>query len=211
MRSSRTGVRAWLGTRGAKVALAVVATLALTVGLALADRTRLGTPTDSGEDVPQLGWVAADRAFDRADLTALALVNPRKSGASSSVRDPALPDGPLLVNVWATWCAPCRAEMPLLQQYAADPDRSADVVGISRDVNTRAARSFLAERRVRFPSYLDEGFALTESLRPTVPFNVVPTSFLVVGDRITAVHVGEFHSVAEIESEVRERLPEPAD
>lgn len=59
----------------------------------------------------------------------------------------------VLVNVWATWCAPCRVEMPALQQladaYAAD---SVVVLGLSVDRGPAAeVDAFLAERDISYP------------------------------------------------------------
>ncbi|HCT57482.1 MAG TPA: TlpA family protein disulfide reductase [Gemmatimonas aurantiaca] len=59
----------------------------------------------------------------------------------------------VLVNIWATWCPPCRAEMPLLQQlaeaYASD---SVVVLGLSVDRGpARTVDAFLAERGITYP------------------------------------------------------------
>lgn len=59
----------------------------------------------------------------------------------------------VLINVWATWCAPCRAEMPALRQlaaaYAAD---SLIVVGFSIDRGSPAdVDTFLRERNITYP------------------------------------------------------------
>ncbi|MEZ4423564.1 MAG: TlpA disulfide reductase family protein [Gemmatimonadota bacterium] len=59
----------------------------------------------------------------------------------------------VLVNFWATWCAPCRVEMPALQAMA---ERHADaglvVLGLSRDVAPEAqVRAFLDDRGVTYP------------------------------------------------------------
>jgi thiol:disulfide interchange protein len=66
----------------------------------------------------------------------------------------------VVVNVWATWCLPCRKEFPdLLRAAAAFRERGARLVLVSADFeeNTAAAREFLARHGVDFPSYLKVG------------------------------------------------------
>ena len=66
----------------------------------------------------------------------------------------------VLVNVWATWCLPCRKEFPALLRAAAEyRARGVRLVLISADFddNTAAAREFLARHGVDFPSYLKTG------------------------------------------------------
>lgn len=66
----------------------------------------------------------------------------------------------VLVNIWATWCLPCREEFPALVRLARElPPERLDLVLVSADFPDQAemARQFLAEQGVTFPSYIKEG------------------------------------------------------
>ena len=62
----------------------------------------------------------------------------------------------LVLNVWATWCPPCRREMPSLERLSksADPKRFA-VAAIATDDSVHAVREFLAQYHITFPIYRD--------------------------------------------------------
>lgn len=66
----------------------------------------------------------------------------------------------LMINVWATWCGPCRHEMPSLQRFAAKlgEDRL-KLVGLSVDMDEHVVREYLIENKITFPSYLDRDFS----------------------------------------------------
>jgi thiol-disulfide isomerase/thioredoxin len=66
----------------------------------------------------------------------------------------------VVVNFWATWCAPCREEMPLLNQFA-DRYGAAPlaVVGVAIDDKT-AVRNFVRQFNIRYPVLLGDGSAL---------------------------------------------------
>jgi len=67
----------------------------------------------------------------------------------------------VVLNVWATWCEPCRREMPNLQQLsdALDPGRFA-VVGLAQDEDDYLVREYLLDQKVHFTSYIDPGGAI---------------------------------------------------
>jgi cytochrome c biogenesis protein CcmG/thiol:disulfide interchange protein DsbE len=82
----------------------------------------------------------------------------------------------VLVNVWATWCAPCRIEMPALQQIAdAYADDAVVVLGLSVDRGpAQAVDAFLAERGITYPVAIVGSNTLAE----LGGVDAYPTSFL---------------------------------
>ena len=94
--------------------------------------------------------------------------------------------GPAVVNLWATWCAPCRRELPAFQDVS---EQRTDVsfVGVDIGEDPGAAQAFLDELGVTFPQYADEEADLTDALGTAA----LPVT-LIVGDDglITTTHVG---------------------
>ncbi len=71
--------------------------------------------------------------------------------------------GPAVVNLWATWCVPCRQELPAFQEVSA---ARADVrfVGVDIGEQTERARSYLDELGITFDQYADPTGELTDAL-----------------------------------------------
>ena len=139
---------------------------------------------------------------------------PDLSGTERSLRD--FLGHPLIVNFWATWCDPCRREMPLLQQlWTQYRPAGLQVVGIAVDSRT-AVQQYLRTTRVGYPLLVgeDEGSAAVArfGIEPVLPFSV----FADAKGRIVAVKVGELHPaearfiVAQVEqvTQGRETLPQ---
>ncbi len=102
---------------------------------------------------------------------------------------------PLIINFWATWCAPCRREMPLLQQLVDDHgDTGLQVVGIAMD-NLSDVRKFIAQTGIRYPMLYGELDASNVAESFGDAFVGLPFSVIVApqGD-ILALWAGELDS-----------------
>ena len=97
------------------------------------------------------------------------------AGASANLSDFA--GKPVLLNLWATWCAPCRREMPSLERLQARLGDKITVLAISEDIGgNKAVAPFIAKFGLKaVKTYLDPKSTLTQA------FNVdgLPTSFLI--------------------------------
>lgn len=102
-------------------------------------------------------------------LPAPAYVSQTIEGDSISLA--ALRDKVVLLNVWATWCHPCRTEIPELREiHARYKDRGLELVGVSVDAegNDDGIREFMKEFEMTYPVWRDPG-------------ERVSTQFLVIG------------------------------
>lgn len=83
---------------------------------------------------------------------------------------------PLIINVWASWCGPCRAEMGSLQRLARRyGGKQFNVIGISTDDDGEAAKAFIRQSKVTFENYLDHNVILENMLGA----NTIPLTILV--------------------------------
>ena len=100
---------------------------------------------------------------------------------------------PILINFWASWCAPCVKEMPELQRFSAGQGpNGVQVVGIALD-DPAAVRAFLQRVAVSYPILLDAPGPADASVRLGNPKGVLPYSVLVSADgRLLKQRIGPF-------------------
>jgi cytochrome c biogenesis protein CcmG/thiol:disulfide interchange protein DsbE len=113
----------------------------------------------------------------------------------------------VIVNLWASWCGPCRAEMPAIQQlYMADYDRGLRVLAVNSTVqdNEDDARAFVRELGLTFPILLDRDGAVTRRYL----VRALPTTFIVDRHGIIRSTVFGGASIADLQSAVKPLLKE---
>jgi thiol-disulfide isomerase/thioredoxin len=88
-------------------------------------------------DIPQVGQVAPDFQYTMPDGTARKLSD--------------LHGKKVLVNFWATWCGPCRSEMPDLQKALGETGDSVIVLGVNKAQELKEIAPFAEELRISFP------------------------------------------------------------
>lgn len=110
---------------------------------------------------------------------------------------------PVVLNVWAEWCDPCRAEFPLLRAAAARHGTTVAFLGVNVDAardRDRAAR-FLREQPTVYPSLVDPGERIARRLEAT---SAKPsTVFLDARGEIVTVRQGAYGSVGDLERDLR--------
>lgn len=86
----------------------------------------------------------------------------------------------VVINVWGSWCAPCRAETPDLVRVAdEEARRGVSFVGINTRDNPHAAKAFVRANQVAYPSVVDDNGEVLLALRDTIPTTAVPTSVVI--------------------------------
>ena len=111
---------------------------------------------------------------------------------------------PVIVNFWATWCPPCRAELPAFEEvYRNNHDKELVVVGVDVAESPDVVAKYVAEIGLTFPIALDTGGETAELYR----IQGMPTTFFIGRDgKIRDMVIGGPLTRAAIESKVAELL-----
>lgn len=160
--------------------------LALWLSLILAVSGCAGAGVSSGDEqsfVSGDGTVTVLKAADRKPAPVIEgrTLNGSLFRADSGVR---------VVNLWASWCAPCRAEAPTLSRLAKEYSGKVQFVGMLTRDNVASASAFVKKFDLTYPTINDE--ALILSFAGTLPPNAIPTTLVIDGQgRVAARLSGE--------------------
>jgi thiol-disulfide isomerase/thioredoxin len=162
-------------------ALIAVAGLAAGLGYQLyqqrSPQTEGSAPVDAGTAAPTL--------VDALPVVTLA----DRDGELRSLSD--WPDRALIVNFWATWCAPCRREIPLLQQIQRERGEDGfQVIGIAVDFRDKVL-AYAEEMSIEYPLLIGEQDALDAAA--AFGLDAIGFPFTVFTDRshrVVAAHLG---------------------
>jgi len=163
-------------------ALIAVAGLAAGLGYQLhqqrSPQTEASAPVDAGTAAPTL--------VDALPVVTLA----DRDGELRALSD--WPDRALIVNFWATWCAPCRREIPLLQQIQRERGEDGfQVIGIAVDFRDKVL-AYAEEMSIEYPLLIGEQDALDAAA--AFGLDAIGFPFTVFTDRshrVVAAHLGE--------------------
>jgi cytochrome c biogenesis protein CcmG, thiol:disulfide interchange protein DsbE len=108
---------------------------------------------------------------------------------------------PIVINKWASWCAPCRGEFPVLQKAGVDFGRRVAFVGLDSKDSDADAATFLRHFPVPYPSYVDRHARVAQKLRigqfyPT-------TMFYDARGKMQYIHQGPYTSDAAFAADIR--------
>ncbi len=159
-----------------------------------ASATPQGATTGGGIPAPQAGFLAPDFTLTTLD--------------DETVTLPDLRGQVVLLNIWASWCPPCRAEMPAMQRVWEEyQSRGVVVLAVNSTVQDTPAdaQNFVTENGLTFPIPLDTGGEVTRLYR----VSSLPTSFFIGADGvIREVVIGGPMAEALLRSRVEQLLKE---
>jgi cytochrome c biogenesis protein CcmG, thiol:disulfide interchange protein DsbE len=159
--------------------------------------------SQSGEDG---GHPDYDRALAGAPAPLAALhaqANQLLPGGTEAYEEriAALAGYPIVANVWASWCGPCRFEFPVLQKLSARYGKRVAFIGIDSQDSADAAKTFLREEPVPYPSYSDPDEEIADSLGASL--GLPDTAFYDRRGELVYLKQGPYAEDSELEADVR--------
>jgi cytochrome c biogenesis protein CcmG, thiol:disulfide interchange protein DsbE len=112
----------------------------------------------------------------------------------------ALAGYPIVVNVWASWCGPCRFEFPTLQKLSAAYGKRVAFLGVDKQDSDAAAETFLEEAPLSYPSYTDPDQEISGEIGATL--GLPDTAFYDRQGKLVYLKQGPYTDHAELRADV---------
>lgn len=109
---------------------------------------------------------------------------------------------PVVVNKWASWCGPCREEMPWFQRLSARLGKRIAFLGVDSEDSSAAAKEFLREFPLPYPSYSDPGEEIAEAMEATIGFPA--TAFYDSSGKLAHVQQGQYASIDALAADIEQ-------
>lgn len=106
---------------------------------------------------------------------------------------------PIVVNVWASWCGPCRVEFPYFQRLSAKLGKKVAFLGVNSEDNDDAAATFLSDHQIPYPSYTDPDASIANDLGGR---GYPRTAFYDASGELTELHSGQFPDQKSLEEAI---------
>lgn len=182
--------------------------LPILIGLALVAALVIGLSQAGGGEAPEAQRYDLEQARERlagapAPLAALheqsaALIDGGPDAFAARLA--ALKGRPVVVNKWASWCGPCRAEFPVFQRLATSLGKEVAFLGLNSGDNREDAAAFLREYPVPFPSYVDPGEKIAR--RAGAAANYPITVFYGRDGKRAFVHQGQYRTETDLAADI---------
>jgi cytochrome c biogenesis protein CcmG/thiol:disulfide interchange protein DsbE len=183
-------------------ALVIVASLVL-VAIVVIGLTSAAGGTGATDPPDSLADAREELAGAPAPLASLhAQANELLGGGKSAFeqRMAELQGHPVVVNKWASWCAPCKEEFPVFESVGTKRGKEVAFVGLNGGDKDVAARRFLGRRWLPFPSYTDPDEAIAAELK--IPKNYPMTVFVDRSGKTAYVHSGPYRSDQQLNDDI---------
>jgi cytochrome c biogenesis protein CcmG, thiol:disulfide interchange protein DsbE len=197
------GAESTRGVRGLGVSVAVLL-VAIGALIVRALATRSDTPVDreSNGAAPAAGRNTGERGGTVAQIRASRREGNALIDTSLATKLEALRGVPVVVNQWASWCPPCRAEFPFFAELAERYRSKVAFLGLNSRDQRGAAEAFLEEHPVSYPSVFDENAEQARSIGAGTGWPT--TVFFDADHNAVLIRQGGYTDAAALEADIRE-------